>query len=120
MLVTQSRCILAGDLAGAWGPQLTNLANIALVASAKNQGVAAKSLNAQDAERHPLAGGRRDLSKVKQQLMEPYQPRISRTLARQKMAYELHGEKKWESKGVQKNRGAGKYPNNKDKVLPRN
>ena len=96
---TQLRCSVAGGLAGAreasggTRPQPTNVANAALVAFANNQAAAAKLHEAWGAEGRQLARGRRDLSTVKQQLMDPYQQGIARTLAEPKKAYEPRTQK---------------------------
>ena len=87
LMAAQLRCIAAGELAGAWddsggaGPRLANSANIALAAFANGQEAVAKLREAQGAESRRLARGRRDLCRVKQLLMKPLQPRITRALA---------------------------------------
>ena len=84
LVVTQLRCIVAGELAGALddfggvGPQQTDSADVAIVAFASNQEAAAKLRDAQNAEWRQLATGRRDLSKVIQQLAGPSRPGIMR------------------------------------------
>ena len=91
---------------------MASLANVAFVASAGNQESAAKTHELQNAEWRQLARGRRDMSKVKQQLTEPYQPNIIRALAGRKKANGVHmrkpsaGETKPELKGSQKKKGA--------------
>ena len=72
---------------------LTNLANIALVGPTNNQEAAASLHVAQKMEWRQLARGRRDVSKVKQQPMAPYQPRIMCTVAEKRGAYELRTQK---------------------------
>ena len=71
---------------------MTNLANVALVGFANNQEAAARLRAAQNSEWQQVARDRGDLAKVKQQLMDPYQPRIARTIADQ--------QKDWESRGA--------------------
>ena len=127
LAVPPLRCKVAGELAGAWGdvggirPHLTNLANAALVAFATNQEAAAKLNGAQNAEWLHLARGRRDPSKVEQQLMGPHQPRKTRTLAEQGKAYELRAQKPyagrgdWKWKGFQRKEEAEEYPYTKEK-----
>ena len=124
---TQLRCIVAGELAGARGdfggigPKLTNLATVALVALASYREAAAKLRYAQNMEWRQPETGRRDLSKVTQQLIELYQQRTARPSVDKKQAYgdraqELYaGTKKCKSKGFQEKRGAGDYSYKKNK-----
>ena len=99
LVATQVRCIVAGGLAGVrddfggFGPQLGNLPNIALVASTSNHEPDAELRDAPNAEWRQLPRDRRDLTKVKKQMMELYQPRITRTLTERTRASEVRTQK---------------------------
>ena len=82
-----------GGCPGGIGPQLADLAGIALVGSPNNRKAAAMLREAQNTEWRQPAGDWRDLSRVKRQVIEPYQPRIMRTLTDRQKDFELRTQK---------------------------